>query len=124
MLKMKVFLEKKLRLIALEDSKLSALKCNSGASFLLPCGCRKMLLCLSKPFGNSFVTPSLHNLTVVHSKFLLPLILFESSLVLFKGSYISIFAYLSDPFLLAHNFLREPDSNPPNSMRILFGIWV
>ena len=66
MLKIKVFLEKKCRKIALEDSKLSALKRNSGAGFLLPCGCRKMLFCLSKPFGNNFVTSSLHDPTIVH----------------------------------------------------------
>ena len=46
---------------------MSALKCNSGASFLLPFGCRKMLFCLSKPCGNSFVTPSLHSQTIVKS---------------------------------------------------------
>ena len=44
---------------------MSAVKCNSGAGFLLPFGCRKMLFYLSKNFGNSFVTPSLHTLTVV-----------------------------------------------------------
>ena len=47
------FSVKKCRKIDLEDSKLSALKCNSCAGFLLPCECRKMLFCLSKPFGNS-----------------------------------------------------------------------
>ena len=57
---------KKCRKIALEDSKLSAVKCNSDAGFRLPCGCRKTLFCLPKPVGNSFVTPSLHNPTVVH----------------------------------------------------------
>ena len=57
---------KKCRKIALEDSKLSAVKCNSDAGFRLPCGYIKMLFCLPKPVGNSFVTPSLHNPTVVH----------------------------------------------------------
>ena len=50
---------------------MSGLECNSGSGFLLQCGSRKMLFCLSKPFGNSFVTPSLHNLCALDLYFCL-----------------------------------------------------
>ena len=46
-------------------------KMQVGWRFSFSCGCRKMVFCPLKPFGNSFVTPSLHNMTLVYGSQLL-----------------------------------------------------